>query len=329
MQDRSSRTGDAPRIDRPPEFDDVVGWVAWLYYADQLTQSEIADTLRVSRATIVKLLQEARERGLVTIRINAEASSRTQSSRALAARFGLDGATVIPDLPGAALVPRLGDAGARILADQTLPGDVIGVAWGRTVLAIARAMPPQDSITPLTVVQVSGSSPGSTAEFSPELCSSLLAGRLSARCANLLAPAVLSTSELRDRLLAEPALVKQFELIRSVNRIVFGVGDLATASTVRQSELADGRIIDSYVRNGAVGVVIGRFIGQDGRPVSGELDGRMVGITLDDLKTIPSRLCVAGGPDKITALRAALEGGYISHLVTDAETAEHLVGRSL
>ena len=49
-------------VNVPPEFEDALVWVAWLYYADQLTQSEIAQVLKVSRATIVKMLQDARER---------------------------------------------------------------------------------------------------------------------------------------------------------------------------------------------------------------------------------------------------------------------------
>lgn len=310
----------------PPEFEDSVVWVAWLYYADQLTQSEIADVLGVSRATIVKLLQEARERGVVTIRINTEAANRTRLSRALAERYGLSGVTLIPSLAGRPLVARLGDAGARVLADTIREGDIIGVAWGRTVLAVARALSMPEAVARLTVVQVSGSSAGSTADFSPELCSSLIASRLSARCVNLLAPAVVSTPELRDRLLEEPWLVKQFGLIRSANRILFGVGDLGASSTVREAELAGGDTLDHYVGNGAVAAIIGRLIDAEGRPVAGELDHRMIGITLDELGRIPSRLCVAGGSAKLAAIHAALVGGYATHLVTDVETAAALTG---
>ena len=318
--------GDLPGrgISVPPEFEDIVVWVAWLYYADQLTQNEIADVLKVSRATIVKLLQEARERGVVSIRINTDASTRTRLSRRLAERYSLDAATVIPTLEGDQLVNRLGDAGARVLADQLESGDVVGVAWGRTVLAAARAINLPEGVERLTVIQVSGSSAGSSADFSPELCSSLLASRLAARCVNLLAPAVLSTSELRDRLLAEPSLIKQFDLIRSAKKVLFGVGDVGEWSTVRAAELASDEIIDAYVAHGAVAAIIGRFIDAEGRPVPGELDGRMIGIGVEDLKTMPTRICVAGGPTKIAAIKGALRGGYATHLVTDLKTAEAL-----
>lgn len=309
----------------PTEFDDAVVWAAWLYYADQMTQNEIAKLLGVSRATIVNYLQEARERGIVSVRISTEAGGRTVIARRLMERFGLTGAFVIPSTVEAELVPRLGEAGARVLAELIRPGDVIGVAWGRTVLAVADLISLPVPLSNLTVVQVSGSSTGSP-DFSPELCTSLLSRRIAAQCVNLLAPAVLTTRALKEQLLAEPVLVKQFELIHSANLALFGVGDIGDSSTVRASNIATQREIDDYVRNGATAVIIGRFIDRDGLPVAGELDNRMVGIALEELTQVPARICVAGGLAKIDAIAAALKGGYATHFVTDMVTAEALVG---
>ena len=311
----------------PPEFDDLIAWAAWLYYVDELTQNEIADALDVSRATIVKLLQDARERGAVEIRVNRDAVARTTLSRRLAHAYGLAAAYVIPDIADKSLPRRLGEAGARVLARELTTGDVVGVAWGRTVMAVAESMPAPEAGGPYTVVQVCGSSPGGAPEFSPELCSSVLASRIKARCANLLAPAVLSSTSLREQLLKEPPLVNQFKLIGSSTRVLFGVGDVARGATVRAAHLASDAEIDAYVRRGAIGVLLGRFIDRDGRHIEGDLDGRMIGITLEELKRLPNRLCVAGGPEKVAALRAALRGGHVTHLVTNAETAEALLAR--
>lgn len=305
----------------PAAYDDAVVWAAWLYYVDQMTQSEVSEIIGVSRATVVSLLQEARERGVVRIEIDTEVASRTTLSHRIAERWGLEQVSVVPGTGPARLVQRLGEAGARVLSAMIEPGDVIGVAWGKTVLAVAHALPPSDPGLPVTVVQVAGSSPGSTPEFSPELCSSLIATRLGARCVNLLAPAVLSTPDLRDRLMAEPSLVKQWAMIRSANRILFGVGDLGPGATVREAEMTSDDLIDDYQRRGAIATIIGRFIGADGRPVPGDLDRRMVGVSPDELKRAPVRLCVAGGPRKVAALRGVLAGGYATHLVTDADTA--------
>ncbi len=313
----------APTAGVPTEFDDAIVWAAWLYYADEMTQNEIAKALGVSRATIVNYLQEARARGIVTVSISSEAGGRTMLARRLKHRFGLVGALVIPTGDDAALVERLGAAGARVLAEMIRPRDTIGVAWGRTVLAVADAVSLPGALEGLTVVQVSGSSTGSP-DFSPELCTSLLARRIAARCVNLLAPAVLSTPLLKRQLLAEPVLLKQFELIHSANLILFGVGDIGPRSTVRASNIATQTEMDAYVAHGAAAVIIGRFIDRDGKPMSGELDDRMVGIELEELAQVPSRVCVAGGRPKISAILAALKGGYATHFVTDAATAEAL-----
>ena len=45
--------------------------VARMYYEQDRTQSEIADRYGISRPMVSKLLKEARDRGIVTIRINA------------------------------------------------------------------------------------------------------------------------------------------------------------------------------------------------------------------------------------------------------------------
>ncbi|MGL6208453.1 MAG: sugar-binding domain-containing protein, partial [Paracoccaceae bacterium] len=128
---------DRPLTPLPTEFDDAVAWAAWLYYADQLTQSDIAQRLNVARATVVNYLREARERGLVSIQISTEAQGRTTLARGLVQAFGLTGALVIPSGDPDQLTTRLGDAGARLLSERIAPGDIIGVAWGRTVLSAA------------------------------------------------------------------------------------------------------------------------------------------------------------------------------------------------
>ena len=53
----------------------------------------------------------------------------------------------------------------------------------------------------------------------------------------------------------------------------------------------------------------------------------MVGISLEEIRAVPERICVAGGPDKVEAVAAALRGGYATVLVTDEDTARGLAER--
>ncbi len=77
----------------------------------------------------------------------------------------------------------------------------------------------------------------------------------------------------------------------------------------------------------AEAVVAGRFIDADGAPIHNDYDETIIGLTLEDIKGADTRIAVAGGRDKVDAIRACLMGGYISTLVTDAPTAEALLDR--
>ena len=84
------------RKDTPPEFPDVVTWAAWLYYIDQMTQTDVAKAIGVSRASVVNYLQEARDRGLVSIQFDQKSISETVISKSLQEKYGLTGCLVIP-----------------------------------------------------------------------------------------------------------------------------------------------------------------------------------------------------------------------------------------
>jgi dihydroxyacetone kinase-like protein len=311
----------------PPEFvGDPIVWAAWLYYEERMTQEEVADRLGVSRASVVNFLQEARDRGVVTIAVAAEHLQNVRASRELSKRFGLTSCVVIPSDGGR--MPdyeRIGRAGARMLTEILEPDDILGVSWGRTVLALSAALA-QVSMPHVSVVQITGSAMG-TFEFSPELCTSNIANRLGARCINLHAPGIVSRPEVKKLFMQEPTLVEQFKLIRSCNKILFGVANLTSASTALRSGYVNAEKLRPYVHGGAIGVMAGRFFDADGDPVLGPLDEQMIGLTLREIAKIPERICVAGGTDKVEAIDAMLRGGYATMLVTDETTALALVER--
>ena len=308
----------------PPEFQDVVTWAAWLYYIDQMTQIDVAKVLGVSRASVVNYLQEARDRGLVSIQFDQKSISETVISKSLQAKYKLSGCVVIPKaVEESNLSERLGVAAARVLFSMLKSNDVISVAWGKTILAAAQAIP-HSQLGNLTVVQVVGSF-HSTVEFSPEFCTSVLANRLNARCMNFLAPAILSSKGLKEELLKEEVLVNQFKTIKSSRIIVFGIGAIDHESTVATTGFLKKSEIKDYLEKGSIGTTMGRMIDPNGQQIFTEIDDRMIGVELDEIKGIPCRLAVAGGPQKVEVIRATLKGNYPTHLVTDYETATALL----
>jgi DNA-binding transcriptional regulator LsrR (DeoR family) len=325
-----SEVGAKPRVRREPqlppvEFADPLIWVAWLYYEEHLTQEQTAQVLGVSRATVANLLQEAREVGVVTIAVAPQHLRSVGMAREICQRFDLAECLVVPNDRG--LNPpheRVGRAAARLLADRLEKDDVLGVSWGRTILALSEAMTAMD-LPSVTVVQITGSAT-SRYGFSAELCASNIANRIRGRCVYLHAPGVVSHRDVKSMLIREPTLIEQFEVARGCTRIVFGVGGVTSTSTAFSSGFLREIDAEPYIEKGAVAMLAGLFLDKAGSPVLGDLDDRMIGLTVDEIHLIPDRICAAAGEDKVEPIRALLVGGHITTLVTDEITAELLLG---
>ncbi|MCF6271942.1 MAG: sugar-binding transcriptional regulator [Rhodobacteraceae bacterium] len=302
----------------------IVIEAAWMYYHDGLNQAEIAKRLEVSRATVVNYLQEAREKGYIRISLAPEVFTGHQLAEDLRERFGLKAAYVMPS--GASeedSLMRVARGAAEWLPSLLGAGDRLGVAWGRTVYEVAEALD-QSRMKDVTVSQLVGSM-ATPYGFTAEICSAHMALNLGARCINLHAPAVLSDPALAERLRQEPIIRRQLEALSHCNKAIFAAGSCDPDSHVVGSGLASADDLSWYVAQGATGVLCGRFIDAQGCAIPGALDDRMIGVTLDKLQGLDMGLLVSDGLDKVAPMKAAIAGGYVTHVVTSAETARGML----
>ena len=300
--------------------DDPYVWASWLYYQEGMTQSDIAQTMSISRATVIAYLNEARERGIVNISIEPERLGSLSLARSLKSHFGLRDCFVIPNgAEDRLLGHRLGAPGALALRKFLKSGDTFAVTGGRTVMAVGDNLK-ISGLQDVTVVQAIG---GAIARnpASPGQCASTIANAINATCVSLSAPAVVSSVEARQIMVAEPLVAEQLEILSRANKALFGIASLRPNATLYSDGVFDAAALQSYIDGDAVGVLAARFIDAWGQPVAGTLDDRVIGLSLDDLLRIDLRICVAGGFDKVPAILAALRRGYANVLVTDAATA--------
>ncbi len=318
------RPADDAAVRMPLRFgDDPLLWASWLYYEEGLTQGTIAEQMGVSRPTVNAYLAEARARGIVNVEISPEKFSGLSIAQSLRDHFGLQDCLVIPtegvERP---LIPRLGEAGARVIARILRSGDTLAVTWGRTVLSLADQIGPLD-LKDVRVVQATG---GTTARipWTPEACASTLAKAINARAIPISAPAIVSSAEVRAMLMQEAVLAEQLAILAEADKIVMGISSLRPESTIHTSGFLDGTMQLAHYQD-AVGSLAGRFISARGEPVIGPMHDRTIGLTLDQLRRIPQRIAIAGGLDKVAAILAALRGGYVSILVTDIATGRGIL----
>ena len=112
---------------------------AELYYRDQLSQQEVAQRLGVSRSTVSRMLQLARDEGIVHIEIRRP-SSPERLSEALRSALGLRRVVVVPASSRSGLArPRRARARGDRAGSTLAPGDAMAVSWGSTIAEIARS----------------------------------------------------------------------------------------------------------------------------------------------------------------------------------------------
>lgn len=321
---RPRATGD---LRLPPRDDAPFVEAAWLYYHDGLNQSDIAARMRISRASVVNYLNEARNRGWVRVHLDSDVFRGHRLAEELCRAYGLSDALVVPDDPGdPGGTARVTRAAADWLPRLLEPGDRLGVSWGATVYQMAQTMP-QNPVPDLTVIQLLGSRPAALG-FAAETCTAMLAQKLGGHCINLHVPLILSSKALRDALCAEPVVQAQLAALADCNKTVFACGTCDAGAHVVRAGILSAPDMAAYRAKGAQGVICARLIDATGAPVVSEVEDRMIGVTLAQMKGKDMALMVAAGPGRALSARAALSGGFVTHLATSVQVAEALLNDS-
>lgn len=106
--------------------------IARYYYELGLTQQQISAKLGIGRARVIRLLAEARERGVVTISINSPLVENLDLAEALVKRFNLDSADVclVQTKDELKLARQIGAAAGEYVLRAINNNMRVSVGWG-------------------------------------------------------------------------------------------------------------------------------------------------------------------------------------------------------
>lgn len=295
-----------------------------LYYEDGKTQDEIGALLHTTRWKVGRLLARARQRGIVRIEIVHPRARRLDLERRLTERFGLRDAVVVPasdDADEQSLVAR---AAADYLAALRPVPRVLGISWGRTLSAVADAL---DSgwASGVRVVQINGGVSLSSTPGSAAATAVTIAQKAGGQATLLPSPAILEHAATRAAIESDRAVAGVLDLAATASAYLFSAGAANDSSVLVDSGYLTGGDIEALVRRGAVGDVLGHFIGADGCAVDADLEARTLGLGLDPLRAAETSVLVISGAAKYEVARAIVSNGLCSVIVTDERTAESLV----
>lgn len=245
----------------------------------------------------------------------ASLEGRTELSRALSRVLGIAHVIVVSgdsDRDGW-VQNTLGHQAANALQGELSAGDVVAVAGGSTMAAMAKMMPARRQPFDIKLVPARGGL-GEEMELQANTVASVLAERIGGTSMMLHIPDRLQVHTL-EQLLTDPYVRERIPEIRRASIVVHGIGDAFRMAARRQLSPEEVALLH---REGAVAEAFGYYFNEDGQPVYAMTT---VGLQLGDLDRMRLVLAVAGGHSKARAIAAAAKAYRMHVLVTDEGAA--------
>ncbi|SEB62082.1 DNA-binding transcriptional regulator LsrR, DeoR family [Paramicrobacterium humi] len=292
--------------------------VARKFYLEDHSKVEIADELQISRFKVARLIEQARSLGLITISINDEGLVDEDLSARVAAKLGIDEARVIEAYGDDTHVrDQVGKAAGELLTETLRPGDVLGMAWGRTLSSMTESLP---SLPPMTIVQLTGAAGMNIFQSPVELVRKLVQAS-GGSAYPIYAPLVLADPTTAEALRSQPDIARALSRYSEVTTAVMSIGSWQPPeSQLYESIHPDDR--QGLLDRGVVAEISGVLLAEDGSEPAPDFLERCICATAAELRAIPRVLAVAAGARKAAAVRAVARAGLMNGLVTDRTLAE-------
>jgi len=297
--------------------------VAWYYYKAEMTQEEIATRLGLSRARVIKVLDQCRQEGVVSFHINSAFTNCLQLEKQVIDRWKLRDAFIVPAVDPPMINRNLGAAGAQYIERNLSKEEtLLGFGWGNTVSLTLKHLSLMDH-QKVSMVTLSGGITAYLQNTYREENNPLF--KFNSRFHIIPSPLLVSFPNTCRLILEEPEVARIMQLAQLANIAVVGIGPMSANATFTQFGYITSQELEILQKQGGVGDILGQFYDKDGNRLDVDFHNRLVAVSLEKLKTMQHVIGVAGGAHKVEAIKGALRGGYIHSLITDEKTALELV----
>jgi len=307
----------------------LISRVAQMYHIEGKRQADIAQHLRLSQATVSRMLKRAEVEDIVRTSVIPPVGTYSELEGALRGKYGLPEAIVVEcteDRDGA-IMARIGEAAAHLLEVTLAPGEIIGVSsWSQTIFKMVENIHPQKSAQAKYVVQTLGGMGDPSVQTHATQLTTRLARLTGAEPKLLPVQGVTSSREAKLLMQTDPFVRETLDLFGSITLAIVGIGAVEPSELLaRSGNIFSSRELADLAEAGAVGDISLRFFDKNGKPVKTPLDERVIGLPLEDLARVDRVIALAGGAKKTDAIAGALRVGVIDTLVTDKFTAQRLI----
>ena len=302
--------------------------VADMYYNQGMLQAEIARNLYFSRSKVSRLLTQARELGIVDIKVKQITDRVPSLESALKKTFGIKDAVVISNFHSNTQEVSLPDVVAdfaSVYVSNLLRGNcIIGISNGRAVNRVTSRITKMHSCN-LDIVQIIGSGSNvNQALESRDQVSRIQSIFPGSRTHFLNAPLYMDNAFAREQLLQDPTISDIFGLMKKCDIVLTGIG-LFDPSRFLTTEIIREYQLEHHAREleekGAVGSICAKYYDINGKYIDCEWNEKSITMPFEDVLANRMTVGVACGSNKILPILGALRAGLLNVLITNADTA--------
>ena len=292
-----------------------LAYVAQRYYLDDWKQSDIAKELGVSRPLVSRMLAEAREHGVVEIRIHDPAARQGQLVEQLRHSTSIRDGVLVEDGRDDDATNQLLSQGAVQLLWQ-LRSRRPGIGWGHLIGQLVTWLEehPQLSSTVTDICPLVGNASIPARNYQSNENVRLIAQQLGAAPHFIYLPALPDSLE-EKQLLCSSEIYRQIQTQwDKMDTALVNIGNYPSspdfASLVRYGDLLQ--------QEHTCGRLLVYYFNPQGKVIQSEQDFA-IQIPLEQLRRCPNIIGVCSANTSVRALQGALKSGLFTHLVARAD----------
>ncbi|WP_027635218.1 sugar-binding transcriptional regulator [Clostridium butyricum] len=290
---------------------------AWYYYFHNMTQQKISDYLGISRMRVIKLLNKARADGIIQFKMKEDSTNLLKLEEKLAKAYSLKDTFIISSSPREVDVnENVARAAAMYINNRLEDNALINMGYGDTQSRILNNLATMVE-KPISIVSLTGG----VNFYLPNNMSSIFNAKLYL----IPSPLLVSSKEIADSINNESSINDILRMAQLASMSVVGIGSMSDNATTLKSGILSNNDLLYLKLKGAIGDVLCHFVDKDGNLVDSTIESRLITTPLDTLKDLKNVIGVAAGDEKVDAIKAVLNGGYIDILITDESTALQLL----
>lgn len=307
--------------------ENLLAYVAELYYERGLSQKEIGAIVGVSRPTVSRLIEEAKSQGIVKIIIDTPISNNVKLSNKLRKTFNLRDAIVVSaDFDFDKSIEVCSKVTASILVSYLQNNMTLGITWGRSINAVATSLE-ECPFENVHVAQMTGCMKVADDNNSADgyAITQTFAKKLHATYSPINAPLLVKGKEIYNFLISEPLIKEGLERAKKLDIAITGASPFYDAGdSIHRSGYFNSYSLGKDKSFKPVASVNGHFLDIDGNEVMFD-DIYSIAAPLSAVKKAPISVLLNATAQRAEATMAVLNAKLVNILIVDETHARRLL----